>query len=92
MFRSRVLCIEAALSRLPAAQAAYSPDLLGRGGREGIFSPLSSFSFVSPLERAPEPECRLRQAVRSPLKRAGKQYDNEAGDGRRGHLGLQGRG
>ena len=95
VFRGGVLTtsgLKAASSRLAAAQAAYSPDLLGRGGREGIFSPLSIFSFVSPLERAPEPECRLRQGVRSPLKRAVKQYDNETGDGRRVFLGLQGRG
>jgi len=92
VFRGRVLTtsgFEAASSRLPAAPAACSPDLLGRGMHDGaIFSP---FSSVSPLPAG------FRGRVRNPAaearwKRAQEQRDSEDGGCRPVFLGLKGRG
>jgi len=79
------VCSEAASSRLSAAPAAYSPDLLGRGRHAGaIFFPVSS---VSPFPAG------FRGGVRNPAaearwKRAQEQRDSEDGGCRPVFLGL----
>jgi hypothetical protein len=86
---------EAASSRLPAARAAYSLDLLGRGRHDGAMSP--PFSSVSPLRagfrgRVRNPAAEARQRRASPLE-AGSRKTRQPGWGCRPvFLGLKGRG